>query len=95
MKRIIVSATMLITLMTLSPCHAAGPPENQMRNAYRMLLTQVDVNKDGVLSVAECMSIYTDKGMAEKNCTFWDADKDGVIKEDEYVQQAQSLGKKK
>ena len=53
-----------------------------------MLLTQVDVNKDGVLSVAECMSIYTDKGMAEKNCTFWDADKDGVIKEDEYVQQA-------
>ena len=72
----------------------AGPPEDHSRDAYRLLLSQVDANKDGILSVAECMSIYTTQSMAEKNCTFWDADKDGLIKEDEYVKQVQSLGKK-
>ena len=77
MKWILVSTTLLITLASVSPGSPAGPPEDHSRNAYRLLLSQVDANKDGVLSVAECMRIYTTQSMAEKNCTFWDADKDG------------------
>ena len=33
--------------------------------------------------------------MAEKNCTFWDANKDDTITEDEYAGQAMSMGKRK
>ena len=41
------------------------------------------------------MAIYKDKSMAEKNCTFWDADKDGIITEAEYVKQGSNVGKRK
>jgi len=60
-----------------------------------MLVSQVDMNKDGNLSVEECMAIYKDKGMAVKNCTFWDVDHDGIITEEEYVQQGTNVGKKR
>lgn len=95
MKCIIVSAALLITLVMVSPGRTAGPPEKNIREAFEMLLSQLDANKDGKLSVVECKSIYKDKSMAEKNCTFWDADKDGIITEDEYVKQGSSLGRKK
>jgi hypothetical protein len=54
-----------------------------------------DTNKDGKLSVTECMALYKDKSIAERNCTYWDTDKDGIITEDEYVKQVSSMGKKK
>jgi Ca2+-binding EF-hand superfamily protein len=73
----------------------AGPPEQNIIKAYKMILVQADADKDGKLSVTECMAIYKDKTLAEKNCTFWDIDKDGIITEAEYVQQASSVGKKK
>ena len=95
MKWIIVSAALFITMVIVSPGHTAGPPEQNMKEAYKMILAQVDANKDGKLSVAECMAIYKDKSMAKKNCTFWDADKDGIITEAEYVKQGSNLGKKK
>jgi hypothetical protein len=95
MKWIIASAALFITMVILSPGYTAGPPEKNIREAYKMILSQADTNKDGKLSVAECMAGYKDKSMAEKNCTFWDADKDGIITEDEYVKQGSSLGKKK
>jgi Ca2+-binding EF-hand superfamily protein len=95
MKWIIVSAALFITTVIVSPGYTGGPPEQNMKAAYKMILAQVDVNKDGKLSVAECMAIYKDKSMAKKNCTFWDADKDGVITEAEYVKQGSNLGKKK
>jgi hypothetical protein len=95
MKWIFVSAASLITMVIVSPGFPAGPPEQNVRHAFQMILSQADANKDGKLSVDECMSIYKDKGMAEKNCTFWDVDKDGIITEDEYVMQASKLGKKK
>jgi hypothetical protein len=95
MKSIIVSAVLLITLVMVSPGRTVGPPEKNIREAYKMLLSQLDANKDGKLSVVECKIIYKDKSMAEKNCTFWDADKDGIITEDEYVKQGSSLGRKK
>jgi EF hand len=95
MKWIIGSAALFITMAILSPGFTAGLPEKNIREAYKMILSQADTNKDGKLSVAECMAGYKDKSMAEKNCTFWDADKDGIITEDEYVKQVSNLGKKK
>jgi len=95
MKWIIVSTALFITMVMATPGHTAGPPEQNSRKAFQMILSQVDANKDGKLSVAECKRIYTDKLLAEKHCTFWDADKDGVITEDEYVKQGASLSKKK
>lgn len=91
MKRIIVAAVLFIAMV--SPAFAGGPPEQNIRQAFQMILSQADANRDGKLSANECMAIYTDKKMAEKNCTFWDVNKDGTITEDEYVKQASSFGR--
>jgi hypothetical protein len=85
----------IIIVSSVSIAYPAGPSDERIRSVYREIVLQADTNKDGKLSVAECKAIYTDKAMAEKNCTFWDVDRDGVITEDEYVQKAGSLGKKK
>jgi hypothetical protein len=45
--------------------------------------------------LAECKGIYKDVAKAEKNCTFWDANHDGTITEDEYASTAMTMGKKK
>jgi hypothetical protein len=91
----IPSSAAFITLAMVSLGHTAGPPEQSIRDAYKMVHSQGDTNKDGKLSVTECMALYKDKSIAERNCTFWDMDKDGVISEDEYVRQVMSIGKKK
>lgn len=75
--------------------HSAGPSAELARDAFKHILSQADTNKDGTLTLGECKSIYTDAATAEKNCAFWDANKDGTITEDEYVGQAMSMGKKK
>jgi len=85
----------IIIISSVSIAYPAGPSDERIRSVYREIVLQADTNKDGKLSVTECKAIYTDKAMAEKNCTFWDVDRDGVITEDEYVQKAGSLGKKK
>jgi hypothetical protein len=73
---------------------SAGPSDERVRTVYKELLAATDTNKDGKLSVPECLAIYKDPAMADKNCKFWDVDHDGVITEDEYVGQVQSIGKK-
>jgi Ca2+-binding EF-hand superfamily protein len=85
----------IIIISSVSIVHSAGPSDERFRSAYREIVLQADTNKDGKLSVIECKAIYKDKAIAEKNCNFWDVDRDGVITEDEYVQQASSFGKKK
>jgi hypothetical protein len=95
MKRVIVLSVLLIAMSLISTVYAGGPPEANIRNAYKMILSQADANKDGKLSSAECMAIYKDKNLAKKNCTFWDIDQDGVITEDEYVKKASNIGNKK
>jgi hypothetical protein len=95
MKWVIAFAALFITIAIISPGHTAGPPEQNIREAYKMILPQGDANKDGKFSVTECMALYKDKSIAERNCTFWDVDKDGIITEDEYVKQVSSIGKKK
>lgn len=91
----VVAAALAAAVAAVPQVDAAGPPEDNIRQAYRMILSQADANKDGRLSAAECMAIYKDKSTAEKNCSFWDANKDGTITEEEYVKQALSMGKKK
>lgn len=88
-------AVLLVTLVMSFPGITAGPPEQNIREAFKMILSQADANKDGKLSAAECRAIWKDKSIAEKNCGFWDVDKDGVITESEYVKQASSVGMKK
>jgi hypothetical protein len=58
-----------------------------LKNAYKMLLDQVDRNKDGKLSVAECSTAWKEKATGEGKCKYWDANGDGIITEEEYVQQ--------
>jgi hypothetical protein len=95
MKSTMVLAAVFIAMGLVSVGYSAEPPEANARNIYKTLLSQADTNKDGKLSVAECMAIYKNKTMAQKNCNFWDADKDGIITEDEYVKQGQLLRSKK
>ncbi len=95
MKALIMLALGLTTLAVASQAFAAGPPEQNIRQAYKLILSQADTNKDGRLSAAECRAMWKDKNTAEKNCGFWDVDKDGVITEAEYVKQGSSFGRKK
>jgi hypothetical protein len=85
----------IIIISSVSIAYPAGPSDERIRSVYREIVLQADTNKDGKLSVIECKTIYKDKAIAEKNCNFWDVNRDGVITEDEYVQQASSFGKKK
>ena len=78
-----------------SVVHSAGPSDELARDAFRQIVLQADTNRDGKLSLAECKAIYKDAAMAERDCTFWDVNKDGTITEDEYTSQAMSMGKRK
>lgn len=80
---------------SVSVAHSAGPSDEFARSAFKQILSQADANRDGKLSLGECKGIYKDAARAEKNCTFWDVNKDGTITEDEYTSQAMSMGKKK
>jgi hypothetical protein len=66
------------------------PPEALIRSAFQELLQATDANRDGKLVVTECMAIYKDRAVSEKNCKYWDANGDGTITEDEYVKQARN-----
>jgi hypothetical protein len=60
-----------------------------------MILGEADRNKDGKLAVAECLAMFKDRNVGTQKCGYWDANKDGVITEDEYVKQASAIGGKK
>lgn len=74
---------------------AAGGPEEMARSAFRQILAEADRNKDGKLSVAECKAMFKDPAVADRNCGFWDANRDGTITEDEYVAQAKSVQRRR
>lgn len=83
----------MINMVPLS--HAAGIPDRQVRVLYGQLLSATDANQDGQVSVVECQGIYADPVLAEQKCQYWDADGDGIITEDDYVQKVMNMGKKK
>jgi hypothetical protein len=70
-----------------------GPPTQVIERAYQQILAGADKNKDGKLSKEECLAISRDKKKVEKDCTYWDANGDGFITKDEYVQQVRKLMK--
>jgi hypothetical protein len=70
-----------------------GPPTEAMRGAYRQIIASADKNGDGKLSMAECMSISSNKSKIEKDCKYWDANGDGIITEEEYVTQARRIAR--
>lgn len=92
-----ISILTFVCIITATAClvYAAGPSDEFARKAFREILSQADTDKDGKLSLTECKAMWKDAATAEKNCTFWDANHDGTITEDEYVSQGMSKGKKK
>jgi hypothetical protein len=84
---VFVSSLVVLTGDLLS-AQEKGPPTEAIKGAYRQILAGADKNGDGKLSLAECMSISTNKSKIEKDCRYWDANGDGIITEDEYVNQA-------
>lgn len=68
-----------------------GPSDAAVREAFQSILSSADADKDGKLSIQECLAIWKDRMTAEKNCRYWDADGDGTITEEEYVKHSRKL----
>jgi Ca2+-binding EF-hand superfamily protein len=77
-----------------SPAQQRGPSDDMIKANFMEVLKEADKNRDGKLSMSECLAIWKDKKTGEKNCKYWDADGDGVITEDEYVQQVRKIMRK-
>jgi hypothetical protein len=91
----VVFVLMAVLLVSgLAMAQLAGPSDQMIKNAFQQIKASADGDKDGKVTVSECKAIYKDKQKGEKNCIFWDADKDGTITEEEYVSQVKKLGKK-
>ena len=74
-----------------SLAQGVGPSDAAIKEAYQSLISALDANKDGKLSVTECMAMSKDKKKAEKDCKYWDANGDGAITEEEYVKQVKKI----
>ena len=86
-----VFISFLILTGKLLSARENGPPAEVIRGAYRQILGSTDKNGDGKLSMAECMSVSSNKSKIEKDCKYWDANGDGIITEDEYVNQVRRI----
>jgi hypothetical protein len=95
MKRIAFFMAFLVALVVVSSiwpskgcAQGLGPSDDMIKKNFKTTLQSADTNKDGKLSMPECMAIWKDKIKGEENCKYWDANSDGIITEDEYVKQA-------
>jgi len=97
MNRIAVQALIGLVLAIyvlvpgVSPAQQRGPSDDMIKGAYQQVLADADTNRDGKLSMSECLAVWKDKKTAEKNCKYWDANGDGIITEDEYVKQVRKI----
>ena len=87
---IFVSAVLML-IGGVSLAQDGGMSTEAIRNAYRQMLAGADKNGDGKISMQECRATSSAKEM-EKNCKYWDANGDGFITQEEYVQQVKKLG---
>jgi Ca2+-binding EF-hand superfamily protein len=84
-------SAVLVLIGGVSLAQDGGMSTEAIKNAYRQMLTGADKNGDGKISMQECRAISSAKEM-EKNCKYWDANGDGFITQEEYVQQVKKLG---
>lgn len=95
MKKRLACLSLALLFGAFELSHAVGPSDENFKRVFKELLAAVDTNKDGKMSQAECRAIYSSPAVAEKNCGFWDLNKDGVVTEAEYVKQAWNVGSRK
>jgi len=86
-----IGALALSTIPSLA--QGVGPSDAAIKEAYQLVISTLDANKDGKLSFTECMAMSKDKKKAEKDCKYWDANGDSVITEEEYVKQVKKIMK--
>jgi hypothetical protein len=90
MNIIILLTAILIQTLTINPVSAQDREAvkiKALKTGYDMLLSEVDKNKDGKISIEECLSTWKDKAIGESKCKYWDKNGNGIITEEEYVQQ--------
>jgi hypothetical protein len=92
MNLIVFAAAILFLTLTINPV-SAFDREAALKTAYNQLLSEVDKNKDGKISKEECLSVWKDKAYGETKCKYWDKNGDGIITEEEYVQQGLKIMK--
>lgn len=80
-----------VAFPVIASAQTTGPSDEILREAYREILAQADRNRDGRLSLNECLAIWKDRQKGERDCRYWDANRDGVITEDEYVKQVRNI----
>jgi len=56
-----------------------------------IIIIEADTNKDGKLSMQEYLGMSNELKKMEKNCKYWDANHDGFITDNEYVQQGKKI----
>ncbi len=96
MNIIILLTAALILALTINPVSAqdrAAVKVKALKTGYNMLLSEVDKNKDGKISLDECLSAWKDKAIGKGKCKYWDENGDGIITEEEYVQQGLKIMK--
>ncbi|MEW6418195.1 MAG: EF-hand domain-containing protein [Nitrospirota bacterium] len=96
MNIIILLTAILIPALTINPVSAQDREAlkvKALKTGYNMLLSEVDKNNDGKISLDECLSPWKDKATGESKCKYWDKNGDGIITEEEYVQQGLKIMK--
>jgi len=90
MKSITLLTAILILALTINLVTAQDREAvkiKALKTGYNMLLSEVDKNKDGKISLEECLSAWKEKAIGESKCKYWDKNGDGIIIEEEYIQQ--------
>jgi hypothetical protein len=90
-RSVIVALAMTFLMGGVCFSQPPGPSDAMIKEAFQEIKAAADTNKDGKLTVAECLGIYKDRQLGEKNCKYWDVNRDGAITEAEYVAQAKKL----
>jgi len=96
MNIIILLTAFLVPALTTNPVSAQDREAvkiKALKTGYNMLLSEVDKNKDGKISIEECLPIWKDKAIGENKCKYWDKNGNGIITEEEYVQQGLQIMK--
>ena len=93
---IILLTAIVVPALTINPVSAQDREAvkvKALKTGYNMLLSEVDKNKDGKISLEECLSTWKDKAIGESKCKYWDKNGNGIITEEEYVQQGLQIMK--